>query len=148
MKKILLFICFIFGFTSATLAAEEPTFIMQVDTLWKAKNHGQILQLAAAEAAKQPAPPEAFVVLFGYYLFIAGDHGQAVLSLDSLVASLENTNPGGHQAALTFKNDFSQIPGDQTQPPGPEELDALHQMFPDEFPVKSLLLSISPPDRP
>ena len=127
-------------------AAEEPTFIQQINTLWKAKNYNQILQLATTEATKEPPPFEAYAVLFGYYLYITANHEQAVQSLNNLLGILENTNPEGFHSVSDFKNDFLEVPGDQMQPPTPAELDGLHQLFPDDFPVKSLLLSILQPN--
>jgi hypothetical protein len=127
-------------------ASAEPTFIQHVNALWKAKNYSQILQLATTEAAKQPPPPEAYAVLFGYHLFITANHEQAVQSLNGLLARLENSNPEAFQSVTDFKNDFLQAPSDQVQPPTAEQLDGLHQMFPDDFPIRSLLLLIPQPD--
>lgn len=146
MKKYLLLVCLIAFFSFRVDASEKPTFIQQINTLWKAENYDQILQLATTEAAKQPPPPEAYAVLFGYHLFITANHEQAVQSLNSLLAELENTNSTGFQAVTDFKNDFLQVPSDQMQPPTSTELNGLHQMFPNDFPVKSLLLLISQPD--
>lgn len=146
MKKYFLITVLIVISSLCVDAEEKPTFIQQINTLWKAENYDQILQLATTEAAKQPPPPEAYAVLFGYHLFIAADHEQAVQSLNSLLAGLENTNSTGFQAVTDFKNDFLQVPSDQIQPTTSTELNGLHQMFPDDFPIRSLLLLISQPD--
>jgi len=93
--------------------------------------------------AKQPPPPEAYAVLFGYHLFISTNHEQALQALNGLPDKLENSDPSAFQAVTAFKNEFLQTPGEQMQAPSPAELNGLHQLFPDDFPVKSLLLSIS-----
>lgn len=142
MRRYLILLCFIVLWPFFA-RAEEPTFIQQVNTLWSAKNYGQILQLASAEAAKQPPPPEAYAVLFGYHVFITANHQQAVQALNQLAALLESSDPEGFQAVTEFKNEFLQAPSDQMQPPTTETLNGLHQMFPNEFPIKSLLLVIS-----
>lgn len=146
MKNYLLLVCLIVFFSFRVDASDNPTFIKQVNTLWKSKNYNQILQLATTEAVKQSPLPEAYAVLFGYHLFIAANHEQAVQSLNNLLIRLENTNSARFQAVTDFKNDFLQVPSDQMQPLTPVDLHGLHQMFPDDFPVKSLLLLISQPD--
>lgn len=148
MKKHILFICLMTALASAISAAEEPTFIQQVNALWKTKSYSQILPLAMAEAAKQPPPPEAYVVLFGYHVYITSDHEQAVQSLDALLASLENTNPEGHQAVTEFKSEFLQVPSEPTRPLTSAELDELQQKTPNDFPVTYLLILIAKQPEP
>jgi hypothetical protein len=146
MKKYLLLGCLMAIIATQARASNEPTFIEKINILWKAKNYNEILQLATTEAAKQPSPAEAHAVLFGYYLFITANHDQAVQSLNNLLESLNNASPAGFQAVTAFKNDFLQVPAGQMQAPTPAQLDDLHRMFPDDFPIKSLLLSISDPN--
>ncbi len=135
MKKYFLITGLIVISSLCVDGSEKSAFIQQINTLWKAKNYDQILQLATTEAAKQSPPPEVYAVLFGYHLFIAANHEQAVQSLNSLLAKLENTNSASFEAVMAFKSDFLQAPSDQ-----------IHQMFPDDFPIRSLLLLISQPD--
>lgn len=146
MRNPLLLIFFLICFIGRVDALAESTFIQQVNASWKEKNYNQILQLASTEAAKQPSSPQAYAVLFGYHVLIAANHEQAVQSLNSLLAELENANPGEFQAVTDFKNDFLQAPNDQMQLPTSTELDGLHPMFPNYFSIRSLLLLISQPD--
>lgn len=126
--------------------AEGVAFINQINVLWKAKNYQQILQQSTAESVKQPPLPESFAVLFGYHLFISGNHQQAVQSLNQLAAHFATGDPKTFQAVSEFKNEFLQVPGDQMQPLTVEAMQELHRIFPDEFPVKSLLISIAKRD--
>jgi hypothetical protein len=142
MKKYLLLLSAVVLCPSVALA-EDPTFIQQINAFWKARNYNQILQLATTESQKQPVPPEAYAVLFGYKLYIAANRQEAVQALNQLETLLQASDPEGFEAVNEFKNEFLQVAGDQMEPPTAPELNGLHQMFPNDFPIKTLLFSIS-----
>jgi|GEM_PF-4349364 len=126
-------------FSHICTAAETPTFIQQINTFWKSGEHNQILQLATTEAAKTPPSGEAYAVLFGYNLLIAGDYPQALQFLNQLTTLLSTTNPTAYAAVMEFKNEFLQLPSGTLSPATAEQLTSMHQAFPDEFPIQVLL---------
>lgn len=144
MNKIVTFwvIC-LFALCQVSSRGDDLTFLRQVDNLWKARNHDQILQLATTEAAKPTPSSEAFAVLFGYHLVIAGNRQQAEQSLTQLASLLETSNPAAFRAVSEFRNEFSQISGAGSSSPTPEMLNEMHSLFPNAFPIRTLLMCLS-----
>jgi hypothetical protein len=86
--------------------------------------------------------PQAFAVLFGYYTYIESNHASAVQALDDLLALIENSNPMGFQAITEFKAELLQFPAEDLQPLTPEQLQHLHNLFPNKFPAYDLLFAL------
>lgn len=123
--------------------ANEPTFIQQVNIHWRAKEYPQILQKATQAAAQQPPKTEAFAVLFGYYLYIDLNHTKAIQAINNLLAAIEHSNPKGFQAITEYKLQILQFPPGEARQLTTEQIQKIHELFPEEFPVKDLIFLIN-----
>lgn len=128
----------------SVLGGTPTPFIKGINAHWKARRHSQILEEATTEAKKTPANPEAFVVLFGYHLSIAGNYEQAVGSLNRLAAAVSADDRSVVAGVEEYRKEFLQQPATGVSPPSQKQLDELHKLFPDEFPVNSLLILVTP----
>jgi len=144
MKNIILTILIaVITTVAAPCFGSEPSFLERVNKEWKVKNYPQLLQLANAELAVTLGKPEALVVLFGYKLFVAGNHEQALQTLNQLIAALQTGKPAAAQTVQEYRDAFLQVPADGMSAPTAAQMDQLHTMFPDGFPVKALLLAMN-----
>jgi hypothetical protein len=128
----------------APAEAEEDNFLQEINQLWTERKYDEIRQLAEEHAPPENPTPEAFAVLFGYWLYIDPDKDHAVAALEQLMATIEMADPEGHEAINEFLIEFQDHAQEGLEALTEEQRDALHDLFPDRFPVDVILTLLTP----
>lgn len=143
MKKFTLTIAISLGFMR--LETKASAFLDAVNNAWKANDCNQVLALANAESQKVPVNPEAYIVLLKYNMHISRNYIDAKNNLEQLKASIGLQQPQNLSNIESYYDRFMQSYNPtMLNPATPDNLARLHKLFPDEFPVISLLVLISP----
>ena len=130
---------------ASAASIQASAFLDSVDLAWRARSDGEILQLANAQAQNSLYSIEVQAVLFKYNLLVAGDKVQAMRILDAMITRLSSVHSSAVPSINQYRSDLLLAANGSVvnATPTVQQLEALHRLFPSEFPVRSFLVLVS-----
>lgn len=147
MKRLLsdvyLAICILSTFQVSNGGDSKSMFLEEVNSHWVQREYSSILSLATTKAEANESILEAHAVLISYHLFISGDKQLTLNAIDDLIAILRSSSNSGLDGIIDLRNEISELPVSNSNPPTGLQFDELHRIYPDEFPTRIILSLIT-----